>query len=231
MTQMRVVPPAEFAAAAVAAFLDALRGLSAPVLGLPTGRTMEPMYEHLRRCTFPVQPADAFAIDEYCWADAAHPGLNAAFFARMVVDGPLPVVHVPRADAIDPAAAIGAHCQAIDACGGLDLVVLGIGENGHIAFNEPGSAEDAPCRVVRLAAATRAQLADSWAESPSFGMTIGMMEILAAKRVVLLANGVSKQAVLAAALRGPRTAALPASLLQGHPNLRVVVDHDAAGQL
>lgn len=227
---LRVVTAGEFASAAAGAVRDAIHRSPRSVLGLPTGRTMIPVYKRL--AAEPprfVANAAAFAIDEYCWPDAAHPGTNASFFAAywQAVPGAPPVA-VPPADAAEPDAAISNHCRAIAAAGGFGLVILGIGENGHIAFNEPGSGSDSGCRVVPLTDASRRQVESVWPEPPTRGMTVGVREILNAGQVILLAAGEAKRDALSQALTSPPSEAIPASFLQRHPSLTVVCDTAAA---
>lgn len=222
------VPPEEFGVAAFAVLLHALARVDRPVVGLPTGRTPVALYEEMQRESF-VFPEGSrlFAIDEYCWREP-HPGTNAAFFARHLPGVP---IRVPRHDAPHPDAEIAEFCRAVADAGGLDVAVVGIGADGHIAFNEPGSTTDSPCRVTLLAEPTRAQIAGDWQPQPTHGMTLGLAELLRARRIVLLASGESKAAILATALDGPVTPDVPASFLQGHPALTVVCDSAAASQL
>lgn len=130
---------------------------------------------------------------------------------------------------------LGAMCRAFDADvadGGLDLIILGIGGNGHLGINEPGTPQDAPSRVVELhpttAAATDRYGAD---ERPAWGVTLGMEQILAGREVWLLATGPHKASIVRAACRGPLGSHVPASYLQTHPNVRVLLDESAASEL
>ena len=226
-----VVPPPEFGPAALAAFKHALAHLEEPVIGLPTGRTPIGLYKEMarERFAFP-EGTRLFAIDEYC-SPEPNDGTNAAFFARHLPSPPYPPVRVPRHDASDPAAEIAAFSQAIEQMGGFDVAVLGIGINGHIAFNEPGSSANTPGRTVVLTDSTRNQVVEEWGEPPTRGMTVGMAAVLSAQRLVLLASGAAKARILAAALKGPATPDVPASLLQNHPALTVVCDSAAAALL
>jgi len=215
----------QFPAAAQDTFARALATLERPVIAFPTGRTPLPLYQEMARTTFALPAGTrAFALDEYVTACADAPGSNVSFMRRSW-PAHLPPVALPRADAVDPAGEIAAYCRAIVDCGGLDVAVIGIGGNGHIAFNEPGSARDASCRVVALAEETRQAAAADWPDgAPTWGMTLGVREIMAARRVILLATGTTKAMVLRAALTGSVSAALPASYLQEHPSLIVVCD-------
>jgi glucosamine-6-phosphate deaminase len=230
--ELIVVPSARFGGAALDALDRALAGIEHPCLGLPTGKTPVALYRRISACRFAFPSGTrAFAVDEYVWPDTAHPATNASFFRQhWRSGGGVPDVGVPRADAIHPEAEIEAHCRSIAAAGGFDVVLLGIGRNGHIAFNEPGSTIDSTCRVVPLVETTRRDSDWSWPHTPQMGMTVGLREIMAARRVVLLATGASKRAVLHDALTGPITDEIPASLLQRHPGLIVVCDMEAGWQ-
>jgi glucosamine-6-phosphate deaminase len=226
--ELIVVPSEEFARAASGALDQALNQVGHPRLGLPTGSTPIPLYRWLGQTRFHMPPgARCFAVDEYVTPHIHAAGTNASFFHRHWSTH-LPPVAMPCADAPDPEAEIAAYCRLIAAEGGLNIVLLGIGRNGHLAFNEPGSRPDSGCRVVPLREETRAAAAGGWPEEPpSLGVTVGMREILAARHVVLLATGVDKRRVLTDALHGPVTSDLPASFLQEHPALTVVCDNDA----
>ncbi len=107
--------------------------------------------------------------------------------------------------------------------------MLGIGPNGHLAFNEPGSARDSTARVVTLHPESRASAAACWGdETPTLGLTLGLVELLAAPSVLLLADGAAKAGIVARALRGPISPDCPASFLQEHPNVTVILDEAAA---
>ena len=219
-----VADAGEFGGAALAALCQAIAGLEAPVIGLPTGQTPVPLYREMALQSFAFLPrTQLFAIDEYCTNDP-QPGTNAAFFGRHLPTPGYPPTRIPRHDAADPNVEITEFCREIVVLGGFDVAVLGIGTNGHIAFNEPGSDGTSVCRVVTLSPDTRAQVSGEWDSAPTHGMTVGMAQILAARRLILLARGEAKSAILAAALEGPVSADVPASLLQNHPALTVVCD-------
>jgi len=174
----------------------------------------------------------AFAIDELHGVAADHPATNASYLA----------MHAPalmRTHVMDSAAPDGdAECERfasmIDRAGGLDLAIVGVGVNGHLAFNEPGSAFDSRARRVQLVRSTREPYVDasgSFDATPEFGLTLGMSELLAAQRVLLLANGANKASIVARALEGPVTVDVPASALQRHANVKVLIDRKAALEL
>ena len=226
-----IVPAEEFGRGSLAALRELLAGVETPVIALPTGNTPVSLYEEMVGQQYTFAPGvRLFALDEYFYP-RAHSGTNAAFFDRHLPPGQFPPIARAPFDAENPGAEIGRVCQDLRQAGGLDLVVLGIGVNGHLGFNEPGSTLESPCRVVELAAETQSQVAGHWQPTPTRGVTLGMDELLAARSVLLLANGMGKAAILAAALNGPETPGVPASFLQRHPGVVVVCDTAAAAAL
>ena len=134
------------------------------------------------------------------------------------------------ADAADPAAEGRRFDERIAAAGGLGLAVLGLGPNGHLGFNEPPSAPDAPSRAVALTPDSLRSNAAYWGGEdrvPREAMTMGLGPILGARRVLLLVTGAHKHRVLRAAVEGPVGPDLPASFLQDHPGAVVVADRAA----
>ena len=125
--------------------------------------------------------------------------------------------------------------QAIAAAGGLGLQSLGLGDNGHGGFNEPPCAAAAPTRCLELDPTTRRQNAGLFAAGlaavPERAITVGLAEILAAETVVLVVSGEAKAEVLRRSLEEPPQPQVPASWLQGHPRLKVLVDGAAASRL
>ena len=229
-----VVPAARFARAA----LDELMALAAryahPVVGLPTGKTPVGLYEELARLAAggraDVRLWRPFAIDEYVGM-RSHPCSNRAFFARYwnAIPGAAAVEQFDP-EAADLEAEATAFAGRLAKAGGLDIAVLGIGMNGHVAFNEPGSLRDSTARVVTLHSESRASAAACWGdETPTRGLTLGLVELLAAPSVLLLADGAAKAGIVARALRGLISPDCPASFLQEHPGLTVVLD-EAAGR-
>lgn len=233
---LRVAPAGKFGADCADAVLRLAAQFGAPVVGLPTGNTPIAMYEELaRRVTAgsaDISSWRPFAIDEY-GGPADHPGSNRSFFARYwdSIPGAPPVVQFDP-DAADPASELARFAASLDAVGGLDVAVLGIGTNGHVAFNEPRSAADSRTRVVELAPESRDAAMAAWGDAaPTWGMTVGMKELLAARAVVILANGEKKAEVVRRALQDEPTVAFPASLFQGHPEVTWVLDEAAASAI
>lgn len=212
---MRVhVEPVATWAATVASSLDTWLGARArPRVGLATGTTVEPVYQRLA----PLLVVDAiiFALDEYGGLPQDDPGRSAAMLRRDLlarVGTSNCRFRCPDVDATDLDEACDSYEAAI-ADGGLDLVVLGLGINGHVGLNEPGSGPDTVTRVVALAEASRRH---GVAQAPSWGITIGMRTLLRASEIWLLVTGRHKRAVLDRVLHGPITPDLPASLLRTH---------------
>jgi glucosamine-6-phosphate deaminase len=210
------------------------------VLGLPTGATPRPLYAELvrrhRAEGLSFARATTFNLDEYVGVAPTHPGsfrryMDEVFFRH--VDLPAACAHVPDGLAADVPASCAAYEAAIAAAGGLDLVLLGLGEDGHVAFNEPTSSLASRTRIKTLSAASRAanQAAFGADPVPSHVVTMGLATILGAGRCVLLATGARKAPALAAMVEGPVTSMVPASALQLHANVTVLCDEAAASRL
>jgi len=210
------------------------------VLGLATGSTPLPVWSALAGLDLDLGRVRGFALDEYIGLSPGHPESYRAVIDREVV-GPLgltpSLVHVP-AEGFAGAALAGAgdaYETLIDAAGGVDLQVLGIGRTGHIGFNEPGSSLASLTRVKTLTEWTRRDNARFFggdvARVPLHCVTQGLGTILRARRLVLLAWGESKAEAVAAAVEGPVTASVPASVIQLHRDVTVVVDAPAASAL
>ena len=143
-------------------------------------------------------------------------------------------VHVPDGLADDVHAAAERYDADIEAAGGIDVQVLGIGANGHIGFNEPFTSFGATTHVVPLTQQTRsdnARFFDSIDEVPTHAVTQGPATIMRSQRAVLIAQGAGKANAIAAMVEGPVSQVCPASLLQFHPDTIVVVDEQAASKL
>jgi glucosamine-6-phosphate deaminase len=141
--------------------------------------------------------------------------------------------HLPAGDSADPQAEAKAYEALIKARGGIDLQVLGIGRNGHIGFNEPGSSLGSRTRVKTLSRITLRdnELGEPDFEAPTMAITMGIGTILDARALLVLATGAAKAAAVAAALEGPLSASCPASAIQLHPEATVLLDSEAATDL
>ena len=230
--------PAEAAAHVGRLVADTLAAAPDTVLGLATGATMLPVYNWLRtahrdgRLSFAW--ATSFNLDEYAGLGPAHPGSFAATMRRVLfdhVDFALGRIHLPDGAAAEPDREAARYEAAIRAAGGIGLQLLGIGRNGHIGFNEPGSAPDSATRVVTLTENTRTANQGGFPMGeavPRQAITMGVGTILRARRIVLLATGRAKAEAVARAWSGTPGPDCPASALQGHAASCFVCDRDAA---
>jgi len=210
------------------------------VLGLPTGATPQRLYAELARLHraegLSFARATTFNLDEYVGLPAEHPGsfrhyMQEHFFRH--VDLPPGNAHLPDGLAADIPASCAAYEEDMAAAGGLDLVLLGIGEDGHIAFNEPTSSLASRTRIKTVSQRTRTanQAAFGAEPVPCHVITMGIATILSARRCVLMATGAAKAAAVARMVEGPLTAFVPASALQLHPRVTIVCDEAAAASL
>ena len=233
---LEVLPAATWADRVAEALAGRFRSDPGLRVCLPTGSTPLPVYARLpdvlKAGGISVGRASVVLLDEYLGLPTGHPVRCDVQLHRMLIDrlAPAPAGLVTfDVDGDDPDAACLAVDAEIDALGGLDLVLLGLGLNGHIGMNEPGTSLDAPTRVTGLAASTIEAARRYGADPPpTRGVTLGMARILAAHEIWLLATGERKAGILASALEGPITPDLPASLLRGHLRMRVIADDAAA---
>ena len=207
------------------------------VLGLATGSTPLPVWSALQRRGLDLSRVRGFALDEYLGLPAGHPESYRAVITREVVE-PLgldpALVRVPGDDGGSAETGGARYEHAIRDAGGIDLQILGIGRTGHIGFNEPGSSLASRTRVKTLTDATRADNARFFAsleDVPRHCLTQGLGTILEARELVLLAFGEAKAEAVAGAVEGPVSASLPASVIQLHPEVTVLLDEAAAGRL
>lgn len=230
--------PAEVAAHVGRVITRTLAHAPDSVLGLATGATMVPVYAWLREAVrqrrLSFARASSFNLDEYAGLDATRPSsfsatMRAELFAH--ADFAPGRTHVPDGAAADVGAEAARYEAAVRASGGISLQLLGIGRNGHIGFNEPGSSFDSETRVVTLSEATRTANRGCFPtkqDVPHLAITMGIGTILRARTILLLATGAAKAAPVAAAWAGPRGPACPASALQGHPEVYFACDREAA---
>lgn len=175
-----------------------------------------------------------FALDEYVGVPRTEPRNCANLLRRSVAEVwriPADRFHTVSSEAHDALQSIRTHEERIARAGGLDVLILGLGQNGHLGFNEPGSDPTSRARVLDLESisieANRKWFGGDYA--PSSGVTVGMDTILAARRILILAHGPHKTAAVAAMLRGPIHPTCPASYLRTHSDVSVFLDTAAAG--
>ena len=217
-----------------------LRRKPEAVLGLATGSSPLPVYDELaarHQQGLDFSRASAFALDEYVGLPAGHPESYREVVRREFtnrVNIAAENVHGPDGRADDIPAACEAYEQAIAAAGGVDLQLLGLGTDGHIGFNEPGSSFASRTRIKSLVEQTRrdnARFFNSLSEVPHHVITQGLGTIMETRHVILLATGAQKAQAVRDFVEGPVAAICPASVLQFHPHATVLLDEAAASGL
>jgi glucosamine-6-phosphate deaminase len=212
------------------------------VLGLATGRTPIGVYRELARLQhdegLSFAGVTTFNLDEYVGLSPRDPHsfrvwMQREFFGLVDLDPARAHVPCGVGDEAELAEECARYRAAIESAGGIDLQLLGLGRNGHIGFNEPGSSRESRMRTVELAPTSRADLAAEFGAPehvPKRALTLGVADVLAARSIRLLAFGAKKRDVLDRALRGPIGPELPATFLREHRDVRWIVDSAAAGQ-
>lgn len=209
------------------------------VLGLAAGATPLGLYQKLiefhQKEDLDFSRVSTFNLDEYLGLPSQHPQSYRYFMWQKFFKQ----INIKKENVfiLDTATQTPEeHCQwyedKIKERGGIDLQILGIGRNGHIGFNEPGSGLDSRTRVVSLAGTTRkdnSRFFENEEEVPKRAITMGLATIMAAKKCLLLASGRQKREAIKKALQEPITQEIPASVLQKHSNLTVILDREAAG--
>ncbi len=212
---------------------DLVTDLSPSTLGVATGASPQPVYAELVRRRSITSDTRLFLLDDYVGLPVSDDHRYRATIERQLA-GPLgiPATNLlgPDVDNADLDAAAQDYEQVIRAIGGVDLQICGLGRNGHLGFNEPGSSFDSTTRVVELSAETRADNARFFSGVdlvPRRAITQGLATILLASCIVLVVVGESKASALAACLDGRPTTMVPASILQLHSRVVVVADRAA----
>jgi glucosamine-6-phosphate deaminase len=211
------------------------------VLGLATGSTPVSLYGELIRLHreegLDFGGVTTFNLDEYLGLPPEHPASYHRFMQENLfqhINVPKRNIHIPDGLSQDVPASSQAYEGAIKEAGGIDLQILGVGGDGHIGFNEPSSSLSSRTRIKTLTGRTRqdnAQFFKKPEDIPQHVITMGVGTIMEAREILLLAFGKGKAAPVAAAVEGPVTASVPASVLQFHPKAVVLLDEDAASDL
>ena len=194
---------------------EAVRLKPTLTIGLPAGNTPTGMYKELATVRLDFSKVQTFNVDEYVGLAPNDPRSFQVYMRRTFFDHnnlPRKNIHFPDEE----------YEETIRAAGGIDLLVLGVGLNGHIAFNEPGSALTSRTRIVDLAPETVAPVRR--------GITMGIATILESRRILLLASGSSKREIVRRALEEPVHESVPASALQLHSDLTVILDRAASSE-
>jgi len=207
------------------------------VIGLATGRTMIPVYESLAKLTLEskvdLNSAFFFMLDEYYGLPDGHPSSFKYFIKKHVID-PLGLKESQFAFPPVHAEDGGIHYeQSIKEAGGIDLQLLGIGTNGHVGFNEPGSSPNSETRKVALTPETIEANKDQFVDEliPKEALSMGLGTILEAKSLVMLATGKSKAPIIKHLLNHHDDLNCPATFLKNHPHFTVVLDPEAASSI
>ena len=238
-----IILPTAAEASEVAARLVArqVREKPSSVLGLATGSTPCKLYQLLARMHredgLDFSKATTFNLDEYVNLDPTHPASYHQFMVENFfshVNVRRESVHIPNGMVAD----VPAHCadyeRAIRKAGGIDLQILGLGSDGHLGFNEPGSSLASRTRIKTLTERTRSDNARFFTgaqEVPHHVITMGLGTIMESRMCLLLAFGKAKAEAVAASVEGPVTASVPGSLLQFHPQAKVLLDAESASSL
>lgn len=213
-----------------------------PVIGLATGNTPVGMYKELvamyKAGELDFSRVRTFNLDEYLGIEPEHPASFISFMREHLFDHvniDPDRIHIPRSNPKSPEEEAKRFSKLLKEHGPVDVQVLGIGRNGHIGFNEPGTSFDSVTWVVDLAESTKIANAPAFGgdpnKVPARAITMGIAEIMQARKIVLLANGEGKAEIIRRSLEGEVTEEVPASILQRHPDVEVVLDEAAAKEL
>jgi glucosamine-6-phosphate deaminase len=237
-----IAAPEELTRLAAGTIETLLRSRPEAVLGLATGSSPLPTYDELVRLHveqgLSFARARAFTLDEYVGLPPEHPQRYRNVIARELtarVDFAPGAVQGPDGLADDVAAACAAYEDAIAVAGGVDLQILGIGTDGHVGFNEPGSSFASRTRIKTLTGQTRADNARFFGgeldQVPQHCLTQGLATIMSARHILLIASGRAKADAVHQLVEGPVSAMWPATILQHHPHVTALVDDAAASRL
>ncbi len=221
---------------------DTIREQPEACLGLATGGTMIPVYRRLvdiiQSQRIDTSRVTTFNLDEYVGIPRDHPQSYHAYMREALLDpGGFSAdrTYMPDGMARDLTASCHAYEAAIRRVGGIDVQILGLGPNGHIGFNEPGTAADSLTHVVDLTRETRRANARFFRGSltpvPHQAITMGLRTIMAARRIIVVVTGRAKAAILATVLGSDPRRRYPATVLQNHARVLWCVDRAAASQL
>ena len=221
---------------AAAILLASIRRDPHLVLGLPTGRTPVGMYARVvaqcARDYHCFRDVVTFNLDEYAGISGDHPASYCAFMKQHLfshVDIREENTHIPNGNTADLEGECRRYERALAAAGGLGVTFLGLGSNGHIAFNEPGTPFDSRTRVIALTESTRKANAANFPDGkvPTHAITMGIGTILDSREIVLLASGPAKREAVARLKSGEVSADFPASALWQHSSVQVLITADS----
>ena len=232
--------PEKIAEMAAQRYVKLLADKPAAVLGHATGSTPLGLYAQLVKLNkegkLSYARCRSFNLDEYAGLEGTHDQSYRFFMNKNLFD----LVDIRKEETFVPsgidtsAETAAAYDKAIEAAGGIDLQLLGIGNNGHIGFNEPGTPFGSGTHMVELTESTRqanSRLFNSIDEVPTHAVTMGIRTVMNARSIILMAIGKAKAPIMKEVLYGPVTEAVPASVLQLHPDVEFYLDYEAASLL
>jgi len=210
------------------------------VLGLSTGNTTIGLHRAIvrlhRECGISFAEAITFNVDEYAEVAPDHPGSCRVRIFEQLLDG-IDIrrenCHLPDGQAADFEEEARSYERRIEQAGGIDLQILGVGMNGHIGFNEPGTSFESGAHVAVISGRSLSDKSDFYRRtgfSPRQAVTLGIRNIMQARKIVLVAKGAAKAEIMRKGLFGPVTPDVPVSILQLHPDTLVLMDAAAGGQ-
>lgn len=206
----------------------------AEVIGLATGSTPITFYNEVKNSNLDLSDKISINLDEYCGVANDHPQSYHYFMQKNLFDvKPFKESYVPDGANTNEEEACGAYNTILEE-NPIDFQILGIGTNGHIGFNEPGSPFNSVTRKVDLTPATieaNARFFESEADVPKFAYSMGIKNITDAKEIVLFAYGKNKQEAVKSLVEGAVTEDFPASILQNHDNVTIIIDEEASALL
>ena len=230
--------PEKIAEKAALRYVELLSNKPDAILGLATGSTPVGLYNELVKLNkegkISFKNVTTFNLDEYVGLEPTHDQSYRYFMNQHLlshVDVDMEKTNVPSGINLDEAAS---YDSKISSAGGIDLQLLGIGNNGHIGFNEPGTPFGSETHLVDLTDSTREANARFFAsidDVPTQAVTMGIKTVMNAKSIILIALGKAKADIIKATLQGEVTPEVPASILQLHPYVEVYLDHEAASLL
>lgn len=241
MEILKVKDYTEMSKKACSLIIDKIKILENPVLGLATGSTPEGLYQYLIEAysqgKVSFKQVSTFNLDEYVGLDRED--LNSYhFYMKDKLFGQIDLLpenaHVPNGNAADLKMECEEYENQIQRAGQVDIQVLGLGLNGHIGFNEPGTPFSSRTQAIDLTESTRranARFFASLDEVPTQAITMGIDTIMESKQILLLVSGEKKAAALARLMNGEVSENFPGSILQNHPNVLILADEAACGSL
>ncbi len=206
----------------------------AQVLGLATGSTPETLYQEMVKSDVDFSHCVSINLDEYIGLSSDNDQSYRYFMnSHLFNEKPFKATYVPNGKAEDLAAECR-HYEEILANHPIDIQILGIGENAHIGFNEPGTPFDTPTQVVELTESTinaNKRNFEKIEDVPTTAISMGIGSIMKSKKVILIAYGEAKAEAIANTINGEMTTDVPASVLQNHPDVTIILDDAAASKL